>query len=192
MIFGDERASQLRRDVADLSGREREVTVMRNLELALKAAGGEYPLLFAVKKGKSARTSHYIVFMSKNFRGYHIMKDIMARSSSGAQDWMPSLEFDALRSSRFEFEQFDFAYRADELRQELLRDFAGRSLTMWEVYEQHSKGTPYLERNYKDVLRIMEENGEIVANPSAAERPKRHGIRTFGPKVVVTFPSKDS
>lgn len=49
-------------------------------------------------------------------------------------------------------------------------------------------GKRYLEKNYKDALRMLEEQDRIEVEPRAYARPRRAGEVTFGPKVRVTFP----
>jgi hypothetical protein len=63
-------------------------------------------------------------------------------------------------------------------------DFAGRRLTMRQIYEQHSVGRPYISRNYKDALLHLEARNAIINKPSADCRRKG----TFADSVEVTFP----
>ena len=51
---------------------------------------------------------------------------------------------------------------------------------MLEIYKQHNVDTPYVKKNYKDVLSKLEEEGKITA-------PK-HRKGTFGDSVQATFP----
>ena len=70
----------------------------------------------------------------------------------------------------------------------LLKDFCGRSLSLKALYEEHSVGKPYLLKNYRDVLRKLEHEGKITADPPADRRRKINGEVTFNEKVMVTFP----
>jgi hypothetical protein len=83
---------------------------------------------------------------------------------------------------------FDLTRPLDDLQEMLLREFAGRRLTMNAVFEDHHVGKPFVEKNYKDVLRKLEAAGKITSEPPAMQRPKRSGEVTFGAKVVVEFP----
>ena len=67
-------------------------------------------------------------------------------------------------------------------------EFAGSTLTMQEIYDQHHVGRRFIKRNYKDALRNLEEQGLVLADPPADKRPVREGIVTFADKVIVTFP----
>ena len=63
-------------------------------------------------------------------------------------------------------------------------EFAGQTITMIDIYEQHHVGKRYIKKNYKDALLQLEAEGKITAVP--AKRRKN----TFGDDVKVTFPSK--
>jgi hypothetical protein len=72
----------------------------------------------------------------------------------------------------------------------LLTAFAGRKLTMDQIYQEHSIGRPYIRKNYKEVLRQLEAAGKIITFPPAAQRRKVKGEVTFADDVLVTFPSR--
>ena len=75
---------------------------------------------------------------------------------------------------------FQLSRPIDDLKKILLGEFAGRTLTMREIYEQHNVDTPYVSKNYKTVLWELEEEGKITAS--------KHRKGTFGDSVMVTFP----
>ena len=51
---------------------------------------------------------------------------------------------------------------------------------MHEIYEQHNVDTPYIKKNYKNVLWELEKEGEITAGS--------HRKGTFADSVKATFP----
>jgi len=67
-----------------------------------------YVLPFRFKNARS-RTSHYLNFVSKHFKGYEIMKDIMARkNSSAAHQGVLSFEYDPTGGAKpFSFDLSD-------------------------------------------------------------------------------------
>jgi hypothetical protein len=85
---------------------------------------------------------------------------------------------------------FELARPLEDLEGMLLERFAGRTLTMVQVFDQHNVDTPYIKKNYKDVLTKMELDGTITADPPHSSRRKRKGEVTFGDDVRVTFPPK--
>jgi hypothetical protein len=76
----------------------------------------------------------------------------------------------------------------DDLEQMLLTKFAGRTVTVEQVYQEHNIGTPYIEKNYKDVLRKLEAKGKIIAKVPATQRKKYKGEVTVN-NVSFTFPT---
>jgi len=140
--------------------------------------------MFRFKDERGTRTSHHLIFVSKHFRGYEKMKEIMARESSSTEQGVPSFEYNPANASRIGRQALLFLLTRplEDLEEMLLERFAGCSLTMLEVYEQHNVDTPYIKRNYKDVLMKMENEGKITASA--------HRKGTFGDKVRVNFPKR--
>lgn len=63
----------------------------------------------------------------------------------------------------------------DRLEAGLLEVFAGRQLTVEQVFAEHNVGTNYLRTHYKEVLRRLEEKGAVEASPTAEVRPMLAG-----------------
>ena len=91
-LFGEEQANRLRPRLNGLSAPKRELMIVEELCQSIKAYGNRYTLPFTFKDARGRRTSHHLIFISKNFRGYEIMKDIMARESSSQTQGVPSFE----------------------------------------------------------------------------------------------------
>jgi hypothetical protein len=123
--------------------------------------------------------------VSKHFKGYETMKEVMAKRSSSSEEGISSFEFNPAVSRQPVL--FSFTRPLNELKEMLLHDFAGRILSMQEIYEQHSIDKPYIRRNYKDALKQLEADGRIQAAPPANKRPLYKGEVSFGDKVVVKF-----
>jgi len=181
-LFGPARAGRLRAQLGGLPPRERELAIIDSLCDALAEIGTKYVLPFCFKDDRGARTSHYLVFASKHPVGYGIMKDIMAKVSSEQHQGVAS--FGYCPASALHPTLFELSRPLDDLEGMLLRDFAGQILTMQEIYERHNVRRPYTSRNYKVVLRKMEERGIVKTEPPLEKRPRG----TFANHVRVTFP----
>ena len=183
-LFGKERADELREKLPSLSPSEREVTIVEEICQALHATGGEFVLPFCFKTRTGRRTSHHLIFVSKHFRGYEIMKEIMAKESSESNQGVPSFAYSpAGRRQPFLFE---FCRPLTDLEDMLLRDFGGQTLTRRRIYELHSVGRAYIKQNYRQVLMKLEGLGKVTADPPADRRRKG----TFAEHVRVTFLEK--
>ncbi len=177
-LFGEERAEILRARLDQLSPRDRELTIVEELCQAIRESGPGFVLPFRFKDDHGTRTSHHLIFVSKHSRGYKIMKEIMAKESSDSHQGVATFEYNPadLRQPFL----FGYARPLDDLGDMLLEEFSGKKLKMKEIYEQHNLNTPYIAKNYKQVLLQLEEERKIVA--------AKHRKNTFGDNVVVTFP----
>jgi three-Cys-motif partner protein len=177
-LFGTDRAKQLR---SDLKGRDpgmRENIILENMAGALRDMGGEFVLPFQFRK--KSRTSHYLFFVSKDFKGYEVMKEIMAKESSTSDEGVPSFAYSpADQSTPF---LFSFNQPIANLRKQIRTQFSGEDISMWDIYRQHSVNTPYIKRNYKQVLYDLYDEDKI----EVSRKPTRKG--TFADDIVVNFP----
>ena len=186
-LFGEKRANTLRNLLNGMTPKQREHAIVNEICEALKEMGREYVLPFCFKSADEQRTSHHLIFVSKHVKGYEIMKGIMARHSSTIEQGVASFDFNPVADLQFRF-LFDLSRPLDELADKLLQHFAGKTLTMQEIYQQHQVNTPYIPSNYKDALNLLEEKCQIICEPPADRRPVRQGKRTFADRVKVTFP----
>jgi three-Cys-motif partner protein len=181
-LFGAEPAAALGEQLKPMTPPEREATIVNALAQALKTFGHRFVLPFCFKNERGTRTSHHLILVTKAFKGYEVMKDIMAKSSSSSDQGVPTFTYSAAASSAQPL-LFELNRPLDDLRGMLLRDFAAQTLTMRQIYEQHSVDRPYVSKNYKDVLTKMETDGAIKTEG-------RKSKRGFADDIRVTFPSK--
>ena len=187
-LFGTDRANRLRAILPSNNPDRREMIILEELAQALKAMGGKYVLPFRFRSPTGTRTTHCLVFVTKHFKGYEIMKGIMAGESSTLDQGVPSLTYSPADQSTPLL--FSLARPLEALEGLLLARFAGHTLTMKRIYELHSVDTPYIDKNYKDALVRLEAGGRISANPPASQRPRRGGAPTFADHVEASFLTK--
>jgi len=188
VLFGEERADRLREKLNGLSPVDRELMIVEELSQALREMGGQYVLPFTFKNDRGTRTTHHLIYVSKAFKGYEIMKEIMASESSDTPEGVASFEYSPA-SERFPL-LFDLSTPLADLEQELLDTFAGKTLTMEEIYMKHNVGRPFIRRNYKRALNNLEASGKVNADPPGEKRKMRNGERTFAERVKVAFPRR--
>ena len=188
-LFGEQRADELRKRLQSMGPQERELAIVEEIAQALTEMGGNYVLPFCFKNEMGTRTSHHLIFVCKNIRGYQIMKEIMAKESSSTEQGVPSFEFNPATERQPLL--FELSRPRDELEGMLLDDFAGCTMSMEEVYGQHHVGRRYIKSNYKQALMNLESQAKILTDPPADERPQRKGEVTFADRVMISFPAKD-
>lgn len=177
-LFGKERADVLRTKLTDLNPDERELLIVEEICQAIKQMGRQYVLPFGFKAESGTRTKHHLIFVSKNFRGYEVMKDVMASESSEAHDGIASFQYSP--ASERQPLLFGLTQSMESLQELLLVDFAGQQLKMKDIYERHNVDRPFTKKNYKTALSNLHDSGRIESN-------RRKG--SFGDEVVVIFPS---
>jgi three-Cys-motif partner protein len=187
-LFGEERANELRRELERLNSQDRELTIVEAIGRALKEMGGKYVLPFCFKNEAGSRTSHHLILVTKHVKGYEIMKEIMAKESSNTQQGVPTFEYNP---ASFKYPLlFELSRPLDDLGDMLLRQFAGRTMIMGNIYNQHHVGRPYIKANYKAVLVKLESEGKIGAKPPADQRRRVKGKLTFADNVEVLFAAR--
>ncbi len=184
-LFGSEKKIILRKKLKGKNSTYRELLIIEELCQALKSYGSKYVLPFRFKNIKGKRTSHHLIFVSKAFRGYEIMKDIMARESTSSTQGVPSFEYNPADCMPQQTLLFQLSRPLDDLKENIMKTFRGCHLTMQEIYEQHNIDTPYIKKNYKHVLRELFDNGSIQAISPRGKPPRKD---TFGDKIKVIFP----
>lgn len=180
-FFGEERAKSLREKIKNQNAVEREATIIDGLCNALKEYSYKYILPFRFISCETNKTSHYLIFVSKEFLGYEIMKEIMYKESSECNDDIGSFEYDPSAKLAKQTLLFNTSGSIQDLKNLLMKDFHGKKLTMDEIYRQHSIDKPYVKRNYKRALLELETEKAIEASP--------HRSKTFGDGVIVAFPT---
>jgi hypothetical protein len=179
-LFGEERAASLRGELEPLEPHGREATIVNALAQSLKTYGHRYVLPFTFRNESGSRTSHHLILVTKAFKGYEVMKDIMAVASSSMDQGVPSFQYLPASSTRQTL-LFELTRPLDDLRGMLLKEYAGRTVTMRRIYEEHSVDRAYLAKNYKNVLAELEKSGSVQTRG-------RRSSRGFADDIVVTFP----
>jgi len=178
-LFGAQRLAKLQVDIQGRSPAEREMLVMAALIDSLQALGGTFVVPYRFKMDDADRTSHYLVFVSKNFLGYEIMRGVMGKASSSHVGGVPSFEYNP-KPPLF----FPDGRTVEALAESLAVELSGKRMTVDQVFEQHSPGKLYVRKNYKDALIGLEGGGRVIPDRPAAERRKG----TLADDITITFP----
>jgi len=179
-LFGDQ-ADELRQKLEGLDPPARELTIVERLSAALNPDRKRLVLPFRFRRDNK-RTSHHLIFVTKNFRGYDIMKKIMAKESSKVEQGVASFEYNPA-DERYPT-LFELNRPLEELEAMLFSAYAGKTINFVELYEKHSIGRPYVDSNYKAVLKEMEKEGKLSASKPGSTK-RRPG--TFASDVLITF-----
>ena len=117
------------------------------------------------------------------------MKDIMARHSHKRPDGVATFEFKKRTTQPSLFDpQAGYTEPPEELAEDILKMFAGRTMTLAEVWRAHAHGTNFVERNYREALLHLEAQGKIGVEPPADVRGTRSGQQVWGSGTRASFP----
>lgn len=188
-LFGEDRVERLREAVEGLPAVRREEVVLNEIAAALMeiANGDVFVLPFRFIRADGARTSHYLIFVSKDIKGYKIMKDVMAKASDADDAGIPYFEHNPTANRQGVLFAVD---RIDALADSLAHRFEGRVLAFEGLYEEHERvmlGTPYLEKHYRQALKRLEREHRIEGISVDPARKRRRF--TYGPLTRIQFDS---
>jgi hypothetical protein len=167
-FFEPDRGRALRIEIQNRSAAEREEIIVRTVTTALEGAGAvALPFRF---KSDNGRTSHHLVFASKNVAAAGIMKRILRSASSSIRDGVGSSEHDPRERHRTA-SLFSGLY---EVEDRLLSAFAGRRLQFGTLLELEAH-TSFTDSNYRDAILKLEQESRIAVDPHAERRPYQAG-----------------
>ena len=149
--------------LTNLNPEDREVLIVESLASALKSHGHRFVLPFCFKNASGSRTTHHLIFVTKHFKGYEVMKEIMSKESSFEEQGVASFQY-MPATGLSQGLLFELNQPLDSLENLLLTEFSGKSLTMIDIYRQHSIDRPFLSGHYKTVLKKMEDEGAIYTS----------------------------
>lgn len=168
---------------------QRENAILRGITKSLNPLGSRCLLFFRFKAVDKDRTSHYIVHVSGHKRGYFIMRDIMAGSSS-MRNGIPLFEWSPDSAQQL---NLDLGIEGDvgipELKLRLSESMQGLSVKVRECYEKTTFGTPYLRKHFTRAINEMESEGSVIVSKPREER-MRKGQITLGSDLTLKFPHR--
>jgi len=181
-FFEPERANALRQGIQGKNPDEREELILAAVGSAIKEAAG-IPLFFKFLSDQN-RTSHHLVFASKDRNATTTMKRILNGSSSTVVEGVGSGEHDP-RAKHLPASLFGGLY---EVENRLLSTFGDRRVRFDILLEEESQ-TRFTESNYRDAILNLEREGHIVVDPPAETRPYQAGRekRTLPKSVYISF-----
>jgi three-Cys-motif partner protein len=184
-LFGRARLRSLRQAFA-AGNCDKEGLVLNVLKETMRESGATHfqPFPFRLREGNSPK--QHLIYLGQHEKGLAIMKDIMGSSSSAHHSGVPLMGFSEAPTQHLLFEPDPIP----DLQAELLVAFAGRSVTVAQVFsEHHPTNERFLLRNYQEALRRLECSSTVFATPPSQDRPKRNGIASMAENVTIVFPS---
>jgi three-Cys-motif partner protein len=184
-VFGRTRAEALRSKIQGLPPSQRERVIVNEMKEALKEIGAHCALPFRFNSAEADRTSHHLLFASKNQRGCQIMKDVMRNHSSNLVQGIGSFEFTGA-SQVSEQMPIPGLGPLDELGHELARKFSGRRIRVAELLLQDDHPTA-TTGNYKSAILQLECEGMVMIEVPGRPRRTSKGVLTLPDDAIISF-----
>ncbi|MCI8627741.1 MAG: three-Cys-motif partner protein TcmP [Lachnospiraceae bacterium] len=181
-LFGEKHYKLLLKKIQNQHGQNRESIVVNEMAEAIRDIGIPHLLPFRFKFAGQERTSHYLIFASKNKTAFSIMKDIMY--SIGEKDFNNIGKFEFIPSCDKEhFQQLSiidlFTTTFEDFKRYLCEQYHGKSMSVKNLIEQDITNTKFVRSQYKDALKQLEAEGKIYCNS--------HKKNSMGDNVFVIF-----
>jgi len=184
-FFEPARAKALRAEIQNRSASEREEIILAAVTSSITEAGA-IPLLFRFKSNRG-RTSHHLIYASKDQRAAGMMKSILRSASPDLKEGVGSGEHNP-RARELSGSLFAGLYEVEE---RLLSVYVGREIRFGALLEEEAQ-TRYPESNYRDAVLELEAEGRVVVDPPAENRRFQAGgkKRTLPKSVLIRFLSE--
>lgn len=185
-LFGKERADKLRErfHMQRIRPSQREMFIVDEMRMALEEMGGKFVLPFRFRNEEGTRTTHHLFFVSKAFRGYDLMKNVMYKHSH-KEGAVANFEYNPADAQFLSL--FELTRPLGDLEDRLLEDLARQTLAFEKLCKLHSIGKPYVLPNYREVLCRMEQEGKVTMDRPCP--PRKRG--SLAKDVKVTFPRRE-
>ncbi|WP_221091179.1 three-Cys-motif partner protein TcmP [Deinococcus aquaedulcis] len=182
ILLGTQSYGQLQAKIQSITAPpQRQAIITDHLWTQLERGGfpQHFVVPFEFKFGDRDRTSHYLVFVSKNARARKIIREVMASMrtdrAGGSFEFNPHALQGGLFNGHF------------LLGDELCRKFAGRTLAVQQIIVEHDAAnprSPYVEKDYKATLKQLRDSNHItVIKPDGRTVPAHQMPDT----ALVTF-----
>ncbi|MDH4156783.1 MAG: three-Cys-motif partner protein TcmP [candidate division Zixibacteria bacterium] len=158
--------------------------LFQEIEAELRRRREYYVLPYCVEFDQARRPSHYLVFLSKHYLGFKIMRDIMVKYSDVDADGLPLFAFSPKGGITHKQKEFFGTRRMRELADKLHRDFVPRTLRVRKVFDECLKrGYPYQDKHLLKAMEKLRLQRRLVKCELSGEREDT----PITNKSVVTF-----
>lgn len=153
--------------------------LLRDLYVEQLTKLGCYVTPFRVCMDEKAQTLYYMVHATKHPKGRILMKEVMARQGAGGL-----FAYLGPADSRTRAQLRLLAEDIPALKNLLLKEFAGRTISYDKVQEESCMDTNLVDKDYREALKGLRNDGHIQVKPVTSKTER--GLRG---RDLVTFPS---
>jgi three-Cys-motif partner protein len=185
-IFGEEELDYVKGSTEQCDRDGHEIIVMDSLIKALRYNNQfKYILPFRFINTNGIISKYHLIFITKYFKSYDLMKYIIDEKKPEGQGQLPSFEYnspDPRHKTGSAFESLSMPM--DELGGLLATEFAGKRISFKDLYKQHSVGRPFTRRHYRLALGDLLKGRQLAAYAPTGERRLK---KTIKDAIIVEF-----
>lgn len=193
-LFGAKRAEELREAIKTAHAEKREEILIEKFIEAVNDLGYDFVIPYVFEQDDRDRTSHYLIFISKNKRGFGIMKGVMYSLSEERNQGVARFGYVRAVSRKRTPLLALLNTPLNDLCDQVCDEFAGGRATWKQLsdrYDDRYPRNPFVDKNWRNVMLKLEEAGRITPDTPRDKRPKRNGEPTFSDKIMVSIPRKE-
>lgn len=141
---------------------------------------GCYPTPFRVCMDEKVQTLYYMIHATRHPKGRILMKEVMARQGAGGVfAYLGPADMSARAQLRL------LADNIPALKELLLNEFAGGSITYENVQYESCMDTDLIDRDYREALQDLRRDGHIHVKPVTSKTE-----RGLSDQDLITFPGR--
>lgn len=189
MLFGETRTVALKKQLENLHPEQREPIVLNALVEALREGKSNYVLPFKFYSSEMARTSHFIIFVTKHPIACKIMKQIMYSNSAKDSDGVATFSFKDSHNFVAEFDQLTmFDCPLQMLKESFMEKYRHQNVPVAIICDSVDCdfSNYFVGKNAKDALRQLEAEGKIEVI-SGRKQKYRKGQLTMPDTAMIQF-----
>lgn len=188
-IFGEQEYETLRENFKSCkNAKQQDRLILKTVDKVLNKEKKIYSCGIRIDFEHRKMSNYFLVFISKHWRGFKIMKEIMSKHSISDSDGVPDFVFNTrlmgLPKQRPLIRNYT---KLENIKTSLINIGFSKPLTFENIctHLQLNK-FPFNDSNIKRALLELESEGKIVVDKPPEKRIK-NGEVTLGPKRIVTF-----
>lgn len=142
------------------------LTSLREEFVSLMGDRNVHCCAFRFQEEDSRTTSHYILHITKGWRGYDLCKSVYNKFANEdlVLNGSNTYTFDPKKCAGDVSLFGDVNQAAEALKEQLCKEYKGRTMTAFELFERHQKGSKYARDHYTKALRQAVKEGLAEAD----------------------------
>lgn len=188
-LFGEDEYLKLREELVKCKNfKEFDKKIIDSLNIALNKKKNVYSCGLRIDFTDKKLSNYYLMFISKHWLGFKIMKEIMTNYSLHDSDNVPEFVYnERLMGKAIQRPLIRTFTKMEAIKRLIIEKGFKNSLLVQDIYiELHNSKFAYNDSNIRDALIELEDEGKIIVDVPSKKRIS-NGRITLSPKRKVTF-----